>query len=1320
VSIVHFKLQNPPIPTECERTPDMGETLNLLFRSRENGAFELEVRESWSGRAVSGSFVPPYTTRQLNPLLKKLNALESNDSELREIGHRLFLALCGSEKPGTSRRELSEQSVQAVLRSVIQRTLRRRGTVALTFCFAPGCEEFVRYPWELLHNGDHFLLASGIFTLTRTLLRPDESRGSDLPVHPPMRMLYIGASPGDCPALEIEQSFEALDRGLSRLIDSGELMLDRLEPATFSELVRYLSLYGGAGMLDDSDTTLPCYIVHFDGHGAYGRLCPEDECSALNQADVRRCTECDTSLSRVKAQTYLSFCDEKGYNQYIDTHSLCDLLISSDIRLAVFSACETAAFAAENGHNHRRVAFDTTLATALVMARVPAVVAMPFSLQDDLSPTFMFHFYEALADGRMLEEALSRARQALLPKHQKGWFIPVLYRHVADGQEGPVALLADRNTPEEHDHPLAHLEASSTFVGRERELREIGALLTAAARGEEHTPGLEGQLKLRPGTHHIALTGPAGIGKSALAVEAARRNQGKFPGGLVGISLRGGKPFSEALVEIAHHLHISTRAIHTADPGYRERLVLSQLQSRASRELPSLLLLESFEEVIEQDELKNWLRFLCALPEQIVVLLTSRSNPATMGVVEGILCHWYEYSVGKMADTDLLTLFRDLAEASGLDQRIHLDDPRQQETLREICTLLDGYPLGAELIFGTAHSIEGRVFTPEAASRSLEEVRDELRETPLAGILAVLEVAYRRLSAPARLLLPYLAAFKLPFSRQQIMLLVAPGTLALATPGTPMEAGHGSNGENALAASAAVPPELAKDWRAARDELVRASFTGFDGRVYTIHPQVRNFALSYLPLEERRRVHRVVAAYYRSLPQPSPEEWFAAFEHLESAGEPQDLQDAVRLAVAASWALSGRGYAVELLAILRRAEEHALHLGDKTGEGQIQCCLGALLRQLGRYAEAVGCLTRSLDLHREQNERDDAGWALYELAMLSREEGHFELAGHYAQEALEFFREAGDKKGEAWMQVVLGEVSRGYGQYHEALGHFGLALESFCTSHNDEGCASALRDRGTVYQALGRYDEALADYEEALRLFNGLGLRSGLAWVLADQGIVYTDQGELERAEQVCNEALSLFREQRLRRGEGWTWRALGNIARERHRLADARSRYEEALSIFKELGDRVDQARVLNALGAISFDEGDYRMANRFYEQAKTIAHEQKSRQIEGRALRGLGDVAHIMYPLPQAETLYQDALRIATELDTPAERCAVLRRLGQLYSEQSKYCEALDFWVQALVLDHRLGHPVRKDLQDKVDALVREQHLEEAYAEFRKKYGL
>ena len=265
----------------------MGETLNLLFCRCEDGSFELQAKESRSGRVVSGSFVPPYQSRQLNNLLKKLNTFESDDRELREIGQHLYQSLFGPATHGTDRRESSEQSIRAVLRGVIQGALGRRGSVALTLSFTPECHEFVRYPWELLHNGEHFLLASGVFTLTRALVRPDMPSGSELPVHPPLRILYIGASPVDCPPLEIENSFEALKQGLSSLREDNRLILDRLEPPTFDELVRYLNSLGGVGAFDDRDIAYPCYAIHFDGHGAFRRQCPADDCDELNDINAR-------------------------------------------------------------------------------------------------------------------------------------------------------------------------------------------------------------------------------------------------------------------------------------------------------------------------------------------------------------------------------------------------------------------------------------------------------------------------------------------------------------------------------------------------------------------------------------------------------------------------------------------------------------------------------------------------------------------------------------------------------------------------------------------------------------------------------------------------------------------------------------------------------------------------------------------------------------------------------------------------------------------------------------------------------------------------
>ncbi|WP_052889744.1 tetratricopeptide repeat protein [Thermogemmatispora carboxidivorans] len=1298
----------------------MGETLNILFRTRTEGGFCVEVRDNWSGKSVEGDFVPPFTSRSLTMLLKRLDRQEIDGQGQREIGERLFAALCGW-LPGRSGRASAlpagarerAEYVGGLLQSVIQRTLRRRGTVALTLSFAPGCDEFIPYPWELLHNGDYFLVATGVFTLTRILLRPDEPGGCELPVHPPLRVLYIGAAPTDGEPLEIERSYDALRRGLARLVEAGQLILDRLEPCTFSELVRYLNAYGGAGILDDSEVQIPCYVVHFDGHGDYGRVCPREECGAFNEPDERRCRACGTSLARVSAQTYLCFCDEQGKRCYIDTHSLRELLVTSDVRLVVLAACETARLERERSRQ-RQVALDSSLATALVTAQIPAVVAMPFLLQDNLSPVFIYHFYEALASGRTLEEALSRARHALLSPYHNGWFIPVLYRHARPGCEDPVPLLAQEEEAEEHELALTDFPIPTCFVGREREIKELTQLITAAAQTGEEPSDLR-QQQPRANLRQIVLTGPVGIGKSALAFEVARRNRDKFPGtgGVIGISLQGGKTFAEAVVEMARAFPDLARRLQLIpDLRQRARHLLNALHARTDRGLPCLLLIDGFEEVTDPTESKLWLRFLGELPERVVVLLTSRSHPATLGLQEGAAWRWYEYPIGKMTDEDLLRLFSELAAQSGLGKRIHLDDPVQQEILREICTLLDGYPLGAELIFGAARSIGGKVFTPEAATRSLEEIRDELRETPLAGIWAALEVAYLRLSPAARLLLSYLSAFRLPFRANQISMLVAPHhsqraalDLALVSPAMPaaesLEEQTRSAGEP-CGAGAIVPCELATNWRAARDELVRASFMGFDGRAYSIHPQVRNFALSYLPAEERRRVHRVVAAYYLGLPHPSPEEWLAAFEHLVGA---EELEEALRTAVRASWALCGRGYAFQLLAMLRRAGSYAVRLEEKAGEGQIQCCLGAILRQLGSYTEAVACLKRSLQLHQEQNRQEESAWTFYELAMLACDEGNLRQAADYAEQALASFEQGGNPKGRAWASLVQSSVLRRAGRYREALSRCRQALTELRSAGDQEGGAWALLECSRIWQALANYREAQAACEEAQRLFTSQGLRTGSAWALAQQAQLALEHAHLDEADQASALALEIFQEQSMRPGEGLALRLRGEV---RHALGDwgaARSFYEKALTIFTSLGNRIDQAQVLTALGRLVLAEGALHEAGEYFEKALSLAREQDARHLTVQALRGLGDTARLLRAFREARTSYEEALALATELGTPLEISAIHEGLGDLAWTQDQRALAQKHWTQALLLDQRLGHPARRALQQRLESLLSEE---------------
>jgi predicted ATPase/class 3 adenylate cyclase len=178
---------------------------------------------------------------------------------------------------------------------------------------------------------------------------------------------------------------------------------------------------------------------------------------------------------------------------------------------------------------------------------------------------------------------------------------------------------------------------ASSFVGREREVADVLALL-------------------RDGARLVTLTGPGGSGKTRLSIEAAAELVGDHKAGTLWVELAPLRDPALVTGEIAKTLG--------ASDGLADHI--------GEREM--LLVLDNLEQVIEAaPELADLVE---ACPN-LKILVTSRERLRVRGEVE--------YPVQALAEPEAVELF--LARAGG----------QPDEAVRELCQALDDLPLAIEL-----------------------------------------------------------------------------------------------------------------------------------------------------------------------------------------------------------------------------------------------------------------------------------------------------------------------------------------------------------------------------------------------------------------------------------------------------------------------------------------------------------------------------------------------------------------------------------------------------------------------------------------------
>jgi len=327
-------------------------------------------------------------------------------------------------------------------------------------------------PWEMMHDGRDFL---SIFTNTSIVRRTDKTEERILPLlQPPLNVLAVISNPIDLPEsnrLDIEEEEHCIQRAFDPLILKGLVELDFIEEASLGEIREEL-------------TRKKYNILHYSGHGTYY-------------------SDKDTS--------YLLMEDKEGKENLVSPSDLAALLGDQpSMRMVFLSGCHTA-------HESRAQGFPE-FAARLLEHKVPSVLAMRTSVRDDYATEFAEALYGGIAKGVPLATAVAGARKQLLfsAGRDRGDFaIPALY----SADPNPLRLDPTAPPPELRPAPPEYLPLpglDTGFIGRRRELRQIKTEL------------------IRNNRTAVMIHGFGGLGKTVLAVKAARKLRNSFPDGIFG------------------------------------------------------------------------------------------------------------------------------------------------------------------------------------------------------------------------------------------------------------------------------------------------------------------------------------------------------------------------------------------------------------------------------------------------------------------------------------------------------------------------------------------------------------------------------------------------------------------------------------------------------------------------------------------------------------------------------------------------------------------------------------------------------------------